>query len=295
MNIKAITATAVFASMSAMAGIDTNLYHEIDHKTATEQEFRAVYDAMMATTNNQDLYEISRITKFLRIAWRADLRDLTLEFDNGLSLREGANLCMLPLTYVYSFPKLTEVRLISNGIVNDYSRTFAYAKSNNCDATPRALAQEGGAGVDVLVTYLDEMVAFSTNINHYGVGGIANIEAVKTWIQNKASKELKRKMRMAGISFVTKNGVNPCDAYMTALNTALNAPRLNGLNEWLATLGYSSRIDVSKLPTENDVKEIKDAVFFGDREANARDKAILYICLGSDGYNSFVKEFNGDK
>ena len=89
--------------------------------------------------------------------------------------------------------------------------------------------------------------------------------------------------------------MNPVEQYLTRLNTALNAPRFAGLNEWLADLGYKERMDLSGLPTEQEISALKESVMYGDKAMNDYVKILLCTCLGVDGYNQFVKEYNGDK
>ena len=294
-SVRWFAAASVIVLSSAVHGIDTNKYHAIDVATATADDYRAVYDAMMACTNKSDMKAIAVATKFFTVACRKDLVSVANEFDRGLAQRKIDNFPSLMCMSTLPFPETTRYIREANGIQEDFVRTIATAERLKCSADVMSLVYRGNAGVDELVTYLDEMSAYSTNFMHYSVGSIENITKAKLFIQKRAAVEIKRKLRTKGISFVSKDGTNPCETYMTALNVALNAPRFEGLNAWLDELGFSARIDESKLPSRQLVDEIRNKVFYGDATANKMNSAILFVGLGADGYNAFVREYNGDK
>ena len=106
---------------------------------------------------------------------------------------------------------------------------------------------------------------------------------------------IRRHLRSQGGSFVTKDGANPCVELMKELNAALNAPRLNGLNAWLEKVGVPARLDESQLPTEEFVAQLKEDVLNGERDMTENVAFVLKVNLGVDGYNEFVKEYNGEK
>ena len=113
-------------------------------------------------------------------------------------------------------------------------------------------------------------------------------------IQKTATKSIRKALRRQGKSFVVKNGVNPCEQYVTALTAALNAPRFNGIDAWCESLGMSFRLDTSRLPSAQDIEVLKEQILDGDKDPKPEDLYILNICLGTDGYNKFVKAYNGD-
>jgi hypothetical protein len=115
----------------------------------------------------------------------------------------------------------------------------------------------------------------------------------KRRLQKMALGAIKVHLRSQGKSFVTKNGVNPCEKYMTGLTEALNAPRFAGLDAWFKSMGLKG-VDLSKMPSEEAVAKLKDDIFYGRKDMDGRAKAILEVCLGVEGYNKFVKEYNGN-
>ena len=126
-----------------------------------------------------------------------------------------------------------------------------------------------------------------------------NYGVVKTYagaLQRQVQRKARAYLRKQGKSFVSKDGANPCEAVMTEFVAALNAPYLKGVNEWLEKVGATDRrIDVSKLPTEAEVAQLKEDILNGDKDMNRDYEFILKVCLGVEGYNAFVKEYNGEK
>lgn len=188
-----------------------------------------------------------------------------------------------------SLPKLTMAGWKNRGISPDASAFAACAVRLNSNAQPYALLNRG-ATMDELVNCLSEIC--STNSPFMGVTVKTSLCAA---IQKAGVRLVKRHLRDLGESFVADGGKNPCAPYMEELNAALNAPRFNGLNEWLAKMGVEARLDASRLPSEAEVNALKDRIYYGECDMNDRRKYILHTCLGVDGYNAFVKQYNGGK
>lgn len=124
----------------------------------------------------------------------------------------------------------------------------------------------------------------------------AALAVTRDLIQAKAAKLVRRVIRRNGGSFVTdKDGRNPMEEHLKPLTAALNAPRFKGLNDWLAKYGVEARFDESLLPTEEAAAKLKEDVYYGDVEMTEKTKFLLQVCLGVEGYNAFVKEYNGEK
>ncbi len=151
------------------------------------------------------------------------------------------------------------------------------------------------ASTDELVDLFNEAFALSDgkrNPEYYYYA----VRELSVQLQKKTQRKVRAYLRSQGKSFVTKDGVNPCETVMGELVTALNAPYLNGVNEWLEKVGATDkRIDVSKLPGETEVAQLKADILNGDKDMSADYEFVLKVCLGIEGYNSFVKEFNGEE
>lgn len=144
------------------------------------------------------------------------------------------------------------------------------------------------ADIDELIGILNEQIKNKT----YG-----NLEynKVKYEIQKRSVKQVKKYLRSQGKSFVTKNGVNPCSDLMQELNTALNAPLFNGLNDFFLKIGLTCKIDTTILPTADEIAKLREDCLFGEKDLTYENKDLLIFGLGVDGYNQFVKEYNGEE
>ena len=265
-------------------------------KDSTEAEFRAVADAALACTNARGVAMMLQTNDFWACSIGPRLANFRTAYDaqlaNKLAVMHTLN---FPIWVLPAWPLVSELGCEARGVKTNTPYIYGKAKELNCYLIPRYVA--GLGDFDVAVGVLSEMIAkrqvyFTIHITEKAIDHIATVKRI---IQRGAEKSVKRWLRKQGKSFVTKDGVNPCAEKMTVLNAALNAPRLAGLNEWFADMGLECRVDVSGLPAAGAVEEIKEQVLDGDKNLDASTMAMLYICLGVDGYNAFVKEYNGDK
>lgn len=110
-----------------------------------------------------------------------------------------------------------------------------------------------------------------------------------------ASVSVKRQLRSEGVSFVVKGDSNPVQERIDRLSSCLDAPRMEGVKEALAACGLTLDVHVSEfIPDAAEVAKLEDDVYNGAVEFNARRKGILLVALGVDGYNAFVKRYNGE-
>lgn len=170
-----------------------------------------------------------------------------------------------------------------------YAATYDIARRHGCNLPSPTHSECGDWTLDEIAVWLSDIVAFPKKCA-LGQGEIARI---KQWLQTTAVRVIRLHIRAQGKSFVTKDGVNPCESYMTSLTTALNAPRFAGLDEWLKGVGCKG-IDLSRLPTEEYVETLKTDILNGDKHMTDYNRGILLVCLGVDGYNAFVREYNGE-
>jgi hypothetical protein len=187
---------------------------------------------------------------------------------------------------VRTWPKCSAAVAVPSGAAALYPKTLAIANRLGRDALSRDLGDYGT--LTDATDWLSEAVAFPVARSIP-----VDMSVFRKWAQKAALKAVKRHLRSQGKSFVTKDGVNPCGEYMVGLTEALNAPRFAGLDEWLKSIGHKG-VDLSQMPSEEEVAKLKEALLFGDRDMDARTKAILDVCLGVEGYNAFVREYNGE-
>jgi len=274
-----IVATLVVAASTMFA------VEKLNPETATEVQYRAALADILAQTNRVQAAKTFLAYNFYSIENRSDLDALRLEADEAL-VSNGANLCVWARPV--KWPKASAAGRNVNGASTNLTYSISLASKLKCSIGPYSY-EKAGAAVDEIARMLGE----------FSVGGwycdMAVFEQYKATLQRTATKTIKRRLRELGKSFVTKNGVNPVEQYLTRLNTALNAPYFSGLNEWLEKLEYKERIDLSGLPVGQELSALKEAVLYGDKPMSTKNKTWLYVCLGVDGYNAFVKEYNGDK
>lgn len=144
------------------------------------------------------------------------------------------------------------------------------------------------ADIDELIGILNEQIKNKTYRN-------SEYNKVKYEIQKRSVKQVKKYLRSQGKSFVTKNGVNPCSDLMQELNTALNAPLFNGLNDFFLKIGLTCKIDTTILPTADEIAKLREDCLFGEKDLTNGNKDLLIFGLGVNGYNQFVKEYNGEE
>ena len=252
-------------------------------------EFRAAYESAIASTNVEDIKKALLAAGFWECSYTKDPEVVAFraEADRSLAAKGVRALWEYPVTWPMVSAKARE----GNGAGTNLVVRFSIAERLGCDAMPSSIAKAGGTIGD-LTASLEEVLRFVNQpmyITTYG------INEHKRAIQSLAVKGVKKALRRQGKSFVTKDGINPCEKYLTALNVALNAPRLEGLDAWLKDLGFAKGFDTSSLPSEREVESLKEKILDGDVDLTEAMKTQMYICLGVDGYNAFVKEYNGDK
>lgn len=89
------------------------------------------------------------------------------------------------------------------------------------------------------------------------------------------------------------NVFNPIKQPMDELIAALDAPYLNGLNDWFKKYTDGKYVvDTSKLPTTTEVDAIINAIIDGKVEFNAK-RNVLEKTLGITEFNKLIEKFNG--
>jgi len=274
-----ITLTGAVA-LSALGGLSPK---------STAAEFRTAFEAALAepsATNQVGITTALNTRGFWNIIWAQDSEVVAFrgEADEELARRGVGALW----GYTVTFPKVSALHRARNGAEAAVPVRLAVARRLGCNALPYDISQRADAAD--IAACLAEAVTLAHNPEF---SSIRDIDQFKCALQALAAKGIRKALRRQGKSFVTKDGVNPCETALSALNSALNAPRLAGTGEWLAEFGFADSFAVS-LPPEAQIAKLRERVLDGDEELTPRNKALLYVCLGVDGYNVFVKEYNGD-
>ena len=258
---------------------------KLNRKTSTESDYRNVLSEIIAAPNSKVAIKLFNESSFEELAFVEELSELH-HYADDLLAQKGVGARWL--SYI-TWPKVSAIARRMNGADVCYSNCIAVAEKYKQDIYLSRFASKG-ASVEELIPCFNEIIALPAKcyFSH------PLIDHAKRGLQRAAVVGIRKALRKQGKSFVSSDGKNPCEEYMNRLNVALNAPRFQGLNKWLEDLGFEVRIDEGLLPSNSEIESLKDAIFYGEKELNEHDRAILYICLGVEGFNAFAKKYNGE-
>jgi len=121
---------------------------------------------------------------------------------------------------------------------------------------------------------------------------VSELNRIKGILLKQIEPYARIAIRARGESFVPKDGVNPVEVEMKPVVDALNAPKLVGLTDALLAIG----VDVQpNALTTMDWTGIE--TYFAEVNVNAAPvwhEARLVVLLGVDGFNTWVKSYNGE-
>lgn len=133
----------------------------------------------------------------------------------------------------------------------------------------------------------------------------AIINNVAVDVQKAGVFIVRRWLRRNGKSFVTKvvknedgttTKVNPVKEHMDELTAILNAPKFNGLVEWLASKGVAQEnipVGLDTFPVSDDAFAAARAkILNGEVEFASYYEFIFRWVLGTNEYNNFIKLYN---
>lgn len=121
-----------------------------------------------------------------------------------------------------------------------------------------------------------------------------DIDREKVIILKDAVKQVKRRIREKGESFIVPaGGANPVQKALNDLSVALNAPKMSGLETWVAEWCPGHRWIPLQWMNDADFAKLKDDVYYGSVEFTDVIKVRLCTHLGVDQYNEFVERYNG--
>ena len=120
---------------------------------------------------------------------------------------------------------------------------------------------------------------------------------VRNTVLNAAIVPTRRAIRANGGSFVGKEGAKLVKAKLDALAAELNAPRFGKAGEILKKLGLEVEWEFiqSRILADAELDGLKARLMGGEIPFSQELQNKLCIALGVDGYNAFVREYNGGK
>ena len=271
------------ATTIATFGFDKN---KLNVQTATLQDYRDVADAILAATSIEQVIKIEKETWFfLREPRKFSAQSIFTEVDDALAAKGWS----ITPNAIKTFPKTSAIAIAKDPTVTN-NVLFRLAYKYDVNATPKTVAEKCTA------EELVELFNFCINNRKQANSSAVLLNSLKSTFQQKHGVKLVKKMLYRqGKSFVTKDGVNPCEEMMNKLTASLNAARLAGFNEWLADVGIKNRINLDFLPPADKIEELKEEILMGDKAAANLSLYNLYLGLSAEDYNAFIKRFNGDK
>ena len=119
--------------------------------------------------------------------------------------------------------------------------------------------------------------------------------AVRNGILNSAVLPVRRWIRAGGGSFVGADGAKKVKAKLDALAKELNAPRFGKAGAILKELGVEVEWEAvqARILGDTEVAEIRTKLLNGETAFLQGLQYRLCVALGVDGYNAFVREYNG--
>ena len=118
----------------------------------------------------------------------------------------------------------------------------------------------------------------------------------RTYILNAAIVPVRRAIRAEGGSFVGKDGAKLVKAKLDALAKELNAPRFGKAGEILKKLGFEVEWEFvqSRILADAELDGLKTRLLNGEIPFTSELQNKLCVALGVEGYNAFVREYNGE-
>ena len=279
----------IIMAAAIAAGAWTAVSAPLNPDTCTADEVRAVIADSLATNYMWDAFERLRKGGVFAPKVRERHPDVWAELDAALAQRKFFTGLAQAWRRPATWPVCSAADQARTGADVAYAATYDIARRRGCDLPSDIHAGCDDWTLDEIAVWLSDVVSFPEKC----ALAPREIAGVKQWLQTTAVRVIRLHIRAQGKSFITKNGVNPCESYMTSLTTALNAPRFAGLDEWLKGVGCKG-IDLSRMPTEECVAQLKTDILNGDKHMTDYNRGILLVCLGVDGYNAFVREYNGE-
>lgn len=236
------------------------------------------------TPEEQEAALIVRVTDFAAgkavnpgINWKALTTNATLAAKVDGILAGAVKPLKVPTNFFSLMPKATAAFLAT--LERDYPLFVAVYRGTK----DKPKTGEPGA-----ITFATESACVYENVSS---GIVVNY---KKTIQRECVPAVRKYLRSQGKSFVTKNGVNPQQAYMDELTDILNAPRFAGLEAFLAKIGLNEKVGLTYFPDDAEIAAIKERVFGGEAQFAPNAGRLLYA-LGVEEYNRFVKQYNGEE
>ena len=125
--------------------------------------------------------------------------------------------------------------------------------------------------------------------------GAAAPTAARNGILNSAVLPVRRWIRAGGGSFVGADGAKKVKAKLDELAKELNAPRFGKAGAILKEIGIEVEWEAiqARILGDTEVADVRTKLLNGETAFSQGLQYRLCVALGVDGYNAFVREYNG--
>jgi len=263
--------------MAAKSGKE-NLYRTVRGLTDDDVRSLCEFDIESAKKNSWKTHKMP-LSMAIISSRRFKFGHLAAEYDDKF-----ASLGFMAEPWCSKFPKCRDAFLDST---NGFSKTYPVAAR---------VSREG--------RWPYKSQAFPERLNLYvesysRVGDtcfrVENIDDSKGWILKDGQNAIKRAMREHGLSFAVKDGRNPLQDAIDELASALNAPKASGVREFVSKWFPRYEWIEPVFSTDQEILKYCDSLYYGEREFNSVARSSILFMLGVEGFNKFVKRYNGDK
>ena len=160
-------------------------------------------------------------------------------------------------------------------------------------------AMLAGCGYDAENRFIDLKpgeAGFANFALQAACGGTGTALYARNGILSAAIVPVRRAIRAKGGSFVGKEGAKLVKAKLDALAAELNAPRFGKADKLLAEIGMGVEWEFiqSRILADAELDGLKTRLLDGEIAFSPTLQNKLCIALGVEGYNAFVKEYNGE-
>jgi len=181
-----------------------------------------------------------------------------------------------------NFPQITLASIASAGFAEKRPVSYAVLTAAATDTPTRALTNEEKLNRLVELMVLGELTQSDA----------AN--RISTYTK-ELTRPIKRYLREHGKTFIVgEDGKNPVQEIIDELLVVLQAPNCAGVKEWFATYIPSYTWVDPIYMTAEEVTELRDAVYYGEKDLTAGRAMMLQTALGITAYNAFIEQYNSD-
>lgn len=262
----------------------------IPNTSSADGELIALCEQMLELCNTNSCYDAYKFQRKNKIFSRLkNYDDLRLEYDEKFAAKGYGVRWNLYKTW----PKVSALDRKQKGLDKDIPGTIAIAEKYDINITMYGLLREAYLTPDEMITVYNDFLLLS---DRYYVP-LEHLSILEQYFDERVYTLPRDYLESQGKSYEkdSETGEDPCAPYVEAYRKAIQAPRLAGFNEWLASVGVTNRIDTTRLPTEARITEISSNILNNVWGLTKSNQIRLRLCLGTDKYNEFLEKYASEE